>query len=79
MITPIEAQNISNKVVRKLTCHIMEELTESYKDEYDSENFELDYEYVRAIVTHNLVRLSVAKASSPVISPIYGAPRMGLN
>lgn len=82
MISAIKAAYLAKNINRKITCLIMEEITKSYNDDSDFDNFQLDYEYIRAIVLHDMFRSSAAKASSPVTDPLTSqgdALRMGLN
>lgn len=73
-----KAISLATKLQRKITCLIMEEITNSYTNDDDYRNFELDYEYIKQIVLYNMLRSSVAKASSPLTSPCE-TPRVGIN
>lgn len=73
-----KAISLSVKLQRKITCMIMEEITDSYTNDDDYRNFELDYEYIKQVVLYNMLRSSVAKASSPLTSPCE-KPRVGIS
>lgn len=75
-----KAISLSVKIQRKITCMIMEEITDSYQNDDDYRNFELDYEYIKQVVLYNMLRSSVAKASSPLTSPSNcESPRVGVS
>lgn len=77
-----EYQLLVEKLSRKITCLIMEELSNSYRSNQEYENFERDYEFVRNLAFMRVLRdnkpSDSAKALSPAVAP-YGSHVLGVN
>lgn len=73
-----KAEIVSTNIINKITYLIADEITDSYKDDRDFDYFEIDYEYIKAIVLYKMIRSSAVKASSPV-SPNREMPPVGIN